>query len=49
MDGQKWTCLDRGGKIRLVDGVAWIDFLEQQARYPHGTLAEAEVRWPDNP
>lgn len=45
IDGQEWTCVDRGSKIVIVDGVPWIDFLEEMPRYPHGKIVEATVRW----
>lgn len=31
-----WTCVDRGGMIQFVDGIPWIDFLEETGRLPHG-------------
>lgn len=46
VNGQVWECLDRGGKIQIVDGVAWIDLLQEHADYPFGTLINAEVIFP---
>jgi len=44
LDGNEWVCLDRGGKIKVVDGIPWVDFLEAEARYPHGSLIEVTLR-----
>ncbi len=41
VDGKTWECLDRGGKIQIVNGIAWVDFLQEQADYSYGTLIDA--------
>lgn len=38
-----WVCLDRGGKIITHDGLSWVDFMEKEPRYDHGTRVEARV------
>ena len=44
--GQRWYCLDRGGAIRYVDGVPWLDFLVEAPHAGFGELVEVEVTWP---
>ena len=46
VDGREWTCLDRGGAIQIVDGIAWVDFLQEHANYPYGELVEATLVQP---
>lgn len=41
VNGREWICLDHGGAIKIVDGIAWVDFLQEYASYPYGTLVEA--------
>lgn len=41
--GQEWVCLDRGGKIKTMAGVPWVDLLTADAPAPYGTIAEAEL------
>ncbi len=44
-DGSEWTCKDRGGAIKYVDEIPWLDFLTQFPLYGYGTIVEVEVRW----
>ena len=46
LDGHVWTCLDRGGAIRYVDGVPWVDFLEATGAYAHGSIVAVRVVHP---
>ena len=43
LDGQRWTCMDRGGKIKYVNGIPWVDFLTRTPQHSYGQLVEAEV------
>ena len=43
LDGQRWECQDRGGKIKYVDGIPWIDFLTRTPQYSYGQLVTVEV------
>ena len=43
LDGKRWTCMDRGGKIQFVDGVPWVDFLTRAPQYSYGALVQVEV------
>lgn len=43
VDGQEWTCLDRGGKVKTVDGIPWLDLLTERAPVPYGTILQVEV------
>ena len=45
LDGQRWTCMDRGGKIKFVDGIPWVDFLTRTPQYSYGQIIEVEVIW----
>ena len=45
LDGQRWTCMDRGGKIKYVDGIPWVDFLTRTPQYSYGQLVEVEAIW----
>jgi len=45
LDGQRWECQDRGGKIKYVDGVPWVDFLTRTPQYSYGELVTVEVIW----
>ena len=42
-NGATWTCMDRGGKIKYVDGIPWVDLLQEKASYPYGTIVDAAV------
>jgi hypothetical protein len=45
IDGQAWTCLDRGGAIiRRADGTIWLDELTATAKMPYGSLVDVEVK-----
>jgi len=46
VDGETWECLDRGGAIQIVDGIAWVDFLQEHADYKYGELVEAIIVFP---
>jgi len=46
LDGHIWTCLDRGGAIRYVDSVPWVDFLEATGKYVHGSIVAVHVVYP---
>jgi hypothetical protein len=39
--GKTWECLDRGSRIQIMDGIAWIDFLQEKADYKYGSLVDA--------
>lgn len=44
LDGQVWTCVDRGGKVRFgEDGLTYIDFLSPTSAYGYGELVEAKI------
>ena len=43
LDGQTWTCRDRGGKIKFVDGIPWVDFLRTSAAYTYGSIMQVRV------
>ena len=40
LDGHTWECLDRGSAIVTVDGIPWVDLLEEHASYPFGSIHE---------
>ena len=42
-EGNTYTCLDRGGKIKYVEGIPWIDFLTPKAAYPYGSIITVQV------
>jgi len=42
-EGRTYTCLDRGGMIKYVDGIPWIDFLTPKAAYPYGTIVTVQI------
>ena len=44
--GRAWICKDRGGKVKTVRGIPWIDMLSEVALYPYGTVVDAVVRYP---
>lgn len=44
--GKTWECLDRGGAIKFVDGIAWVDFLQEKADYPYGQIIDAILVYP---
>ena len=46
VDGKRWTCLDRGGMIKTINGVPWVDFLTRYPLYAYRTLVEAVVVFP---
>lgn len=45
-EGQRWYCLDRGGAIKTVDGIPWLDFLVTVPHAGFGELVTVEVIWP---
>jgi len=46
-EGTTWTCMDRGGMIRFVDGIPWVDFLTPSAAYGYGTIVQVRVIFPE--
>jgi len=42
-DGIVWTCRDRGGKIKYVNGIPWIDFLSPTAARTYGEVVTAQL------
>ena len=42
-EGRTYTCLDRGGMIKYVNGIPWIDFLTPKAAYPYGTVITVQI------
>ena len=42
-EGNTYTCMDRGGKIKYVDGIPWIDFLTPKAAYAYGSIVTVQV------
>jgi hypothetical protein len=45
--GQRtWVCLDRGGRIRYVDGIPWVDFLTDKPFANYGEIVEAVLYLP---
>lgn len=47
IDGKSWTCLDRGGKIKFVGGIPWVDLLQARATYVYGSVVAATVQFPE--
>jgi hypothetical protein len=43
LDGQIWECLDRGGMIRYVDGIPWLDFLTETGAHSYGEIVTVQV------
>ena len=43
LDGRRWTCLDRGGKVTYNQGIPWVDFLTRYPTHSYRTLVSAEV------
>ena len=47
LDGEIWTCMDRGGKIRFdAEGLTFVDFLAPHGAYSYGQLVEVKVSRP---
>ena len=45
--GEKFVCLDRGGRIvTLQDGSIWLDLLVEQAPVPYNTVIDVVVTYP---
>ena len=44
--GQLWYCLDRGGKVKYVQGVPFLDFLVTEPHMAYNTIIDVEVTWP---
>ena len=44
--GEQFTCMDRGGKIKTVNGIPWIDLLVFRPPVPHGTIIDAGIVYP---
>ena len=43
LDGKEWTCMDRGGKIQIVNGIPWVDFLTRSPGYSYRELVQVQV------
>jgi hypothetical protein len=43
LDGRVWTCLDRGGMIKYVDGVPWLDFLMEKGAHTYGEIIPVQI------
>jgi len=43
LDGNVWTCRDRGGMVVFEDGIPWVDFLRPDAAYLYGTILMVQV------
>lgn len=41
--GEEWTCVDRGGKVKYVNGIPWVDFLTPYGAYPPSVIVLVEV------
>jgi hypothetical protein len=44
IDGKIWECKDRGSAIKIVDGIAWVDFLSHGTPfngYRYGSIFDA--------
>ena len=41
--GSVWECMDRGGAIKFVDGIPWIDFLTEYPRAPYRSIQYVEL------
>ena len=46
IDGVEWTCVDRGGMIKTVDGVPWVDVLTDAPTHSYGEIVSARVVFP---
>lgn len=46
IEGNEWTCLDRGEAIVKEGNVYWVDMLSKEPPYPFGTIMEAEAVYP---
>jgi hypothetical protein len=44
--GETWECMDRGGAIQIVDGIPWVDFLQEKADYRYGAIVDAILIYP---
>jgi hypothetical protein len=45
--GRTFICMDRGGKIKFVDGIPWLDTLTEEPLAPYGSIHLADVRFPE--
>ena len=45
-NGKEHVCYDRGGAIKTINGVPWIDFLTRVPEVPFGTLIDVQVIFP---
>jgi hypothetical protein len=43
---REFVCMDRGGKIKFVDGIPWVDTLTKEALTNYGAVIVAEVQFP---
>jgi len=46
LNGFQWVCKDRGGAIKYVNGIPWVDFLEATAVYAFGSIITVNVAFP---
>ena len=37
-----WTCWDRGGAIKYVDNIPWVDFLTSNPKAPYRSIIYVE-------
>ena len=42
-EGRMWYCMDRGGKIKFVDGIPWVDFLTPSPNHTYGEIITVEL------
>ena len=45
-NGKVWTCIDRGGAIKMIEGIPWVDFMEPVGRVAHGSIITVRVTQP---
>ena len=47
LEGQeRFLCKDRGGAIKYVDGIPWIDLLVKEPPVPFGTILDIWIKFP---
>jgi len=45
--GIEWTCKDRGGLVKYVNGIPWVDLLQRSSPYRYGEVTPAIVMFPE--
>lgn len=45
LNGKTWTCVDRGGAIKYIDGIPFVDFLRGEAEYPFKSIQTVYVKF----